>query len=230
MKKIKEKTIEYFPHDYHARNDLQEIMLLLGHEGKSVYWDLVEMLHENGGYLEMSKLSAIAYTLRTSDKVMETLLSEKVGLFKTDGTLFWSDRVIRGLKKRLEISEERSKAGQIGSTKRWQKQTKKGKVSEPKEEPKIDYVKFDNFEFVKLTADEWQKILEKWGNTKAIAMVEYLDIWLDSGTKKAKEARKAKSHKSYFRCDGWVSQGADELLRKKQANVNNGVSSDYGSY
>lgn len=87
MQKVKEKTVEYFPHDYHARDDLQEVLQVLGHEGKSIYWDLVEMLYENGGYLEISKIATYAFTLHTTADIVEKLIND-FGLFNKDDKNF----------------------------------------------------------------------------------------------------------------------------------------------
>ena len=40
----------YFSHDYGSRNDpkLVKVLMKLKQEGKGVYWDLIEMLYEQG--------------------------------------------------------------------------------------------------------------------------------------------------------------------------------------
>lgn len=223
MKGIKEKTVEYFPHDYHARDDLQEVLQVLGHEGKSVYWDLIEMLYENGGYLEISKLQTYAFTLHSKTEILEKLIND-FDLFKKDETNFWSESALRRYAKRLDIAKQRSEAGKKGAGNRWKKESNKP-ASPPKE--KVVYKSFPDTKYVKVTETEYEKIIEKWGQEKAEKMVEVLENWLQIGSKKAKEVRN-NPHYAYFRKDSWVSNRADEELKKAKAD--NGISSDYGKY
>lgn len=232
MQKVKEKTVEYFPHDYHARDDLQEVLQVLGHEGKSIYWDLVEMLYENGGYLELAKIKTYAFTLHTKPEVIEKLIND-FELFKKDENNFWSDSALRRYAKRIEIAKQRSNAGKIGANRRWnedppkqQKTPKEPKEKQPKEENK----QFDGMKYIKLTEEQHAKIIKKWGEYKTAKMIEILDIWFDTGTKKAKEARKNSNHYAYFRADGWLSGRADEVIKKEQGNKNNAISTEYGTY
>jgi hypothetical protein len=46
------KKTFYFPHDYHARHDpkLEKAYLKHGHIAWGIYWHLIEMLYEQGGY------------------------------------------------------------------------------------------------------------------------------------------------------------------------------------
>lgn len=222
MRRLKEKNVEYFPHDYHAREELQEVLQILGHEGKSVYWDLIEMLYENGGYLELSKLQTYAFMLHSKTEILEKLICD-FGLFKKDENVFWSESALRRYAKRLDIAKQRSEAGKIGAGRRWKNST--GQPSPPKE--KITYKKFPETRYIKITDSEFEKVVEKWGNEKALKMVDILENWLEIGSKKAKEVRN-NPHYAYFRKDGWLSNRADEELKK--TNVKNGISSDYGKY
>ena len=98
---------EYFSHDFNARNDpeLQRVLLKLGHEGKSVYWDLVEMLYENGGFLFLSQCEVYAFALHTKPELIQSLVKD-FNLFKTKGDRFYSDSVIKRMNKRIEKSEK----------------------------------------------------------------------------------------------------------------------------
>jgi len=233
MQKVKEKTVEYFPHDYHARDDLQEVLQVLGHEGKSIYWDLVEMLYENGGYLEISKIPTYAFTLHTTAEVIEKLINEDFGLFSKDDKNFWSESALRRYAKRLEIAKQRSNAGKIGANRRWNEEPKpeeKPKRQPREKPPKADNKQFDGMKYIKLTEEQHAKIVKKWGEYKTAKMIEILDIWFDTGTKKAKEARSNQNHYAYFRADGWLSGRADEVIKKEQGNKNNAISTEYGTY
>lgn len=107
---------EYFSHDFGARNDpkLIDVMLTLGHEGKSVYWDLVEMLYEQNGYLMLLQCKSYAFALRT-DCALLTKLVNDFGLFANDGERFWSETALR----RLEQRNLKSAKAKESASKRW---------------------------------------------------------------------------------------------------------------
>lgn len=112
------KNSFYFSHDTGARNDpkLQKVLMKLGHEGKSVFWDLVEMLYEEGGYLKISEFDNYAFALRTDETCIATLVNS-FGLFENDGEKFWSNSVLR----RINQQEEKSKKATESALKRWEK-------------------------------------------------------------------------------------------------------------
>src|SRR5688572_19827736 len=108
------KDTFYFPHGYNARNDpkLLKVLEELGHEGKSVFWDLVEMLFENGGRLKLADCKSYAFALRTNSELIAKLVSD-YELFQSDGIFFWSDSGISRLKAREEKSEKARKSAEI---------------------------------------------------------------------------------------------------------------------
>jgi hypothetical protein len=103
------KNAQYFSHDYGARNDpkLQKVLQKLGHEGKSIYWDIIEMLYEEGGKLIISECDSYAFALRTHTECIKSLISD-FDLFENDGQFFWSDSILRRLNFRKEKSEKAS--------------------------------------------------------------------------------------------------------------------------
>lgn len=106
----------YFSHDEGARNDpkLLQVLRKLGHEGKSVYWDLVEMLYEQGGYLMRSQCDDYAFALHTSCDLILRLVNE-FDLFASDGEKFWSESALRRLAQRNAKSEKAKES----AAKRW---------------------------------------------------------------------------------------------------------------
>lgn len=110
------KETYYFSHDYNARNDLKITRLRhkYGMEGLGVYWCLVEMLYEEGGYLMLSDSECIANELRTQCDTLKSIITSD-DLFKNDGEKFWSNSVLRRLEKRHEKSQKASES----ATKRW---------------------------------------------------------------------------------------------------------------
>jgi len=112
------KEAFYFTHDYGSRNDpkLQKVLMKMGHEGKSVYWDLVEMMYEEGGYLIISECDNYAFALRTTCDRIQMLIKD-FDLFKFNDVHFWSDSILRRLDKRDEKSKKASESAKL----RWEK-------------------------------------------------------------------------------------------------------------
>ena len=107
----------YFSHDYNARNDpkLQKVLMKLGQEGKGVYWDLIEMLYEQGGYLLLSDCDSYAFQLRTQCDCITKLINGDFELFKKDDEKFWSESVL----KRLSIRDDKSNKARQSAFARW---------------------------------------------------------------------------------------------------------------
>ena len=112
------KDTFYFPHDYGSRNDprLVKVLMKLGHTGKGVYWDLVEMLYEQEGYLQLSECESYAFSLRTEVKIITSLIND-IDLFKKDKDRFWSESILR----RLEERKKKTKKAKDLAIKRWVK-------------------------------------------------------------------------------------------------------------
>jgi hypothetical protein len=110
------KDTFYFSHDYNARNDpkMQKLLRVLGQQGKGCYWDLVEMLYEEGGYLILSQCEDYAFALRVDISCITSLIND-FSLFESDGEKFWSNSVIRRLDERKDKSLKASKSAK----KRW---------------------------------------------------------------------------------------------------------------
>lgn len=110
------KNTLYFPHDYHARHDpkLDRLYLTLGYEGVGIYWCLIEMLYEQGGYLKFDDLILYA---RQDNSLCERIAKVVRGfdLFKFDDVRFWSESCLNRLGK---IKDKCEKASQ-SALKRW---------------------------------------------------------------------------------------------------------------
>ncbi len=112
------KDAYYFSHDYNARNDpkLVKLQQKLKHEGKGVYWDLIELMYEQGGKLEIAEIESYAYTLRAKFSTLESVIRD-FNLFVLDDKFIRSASVERRLAARHEKSEKYAKNAQ----KRWEK-------------------------------------------------------------------------------------------------------------
>lgn len=109
---------EYFSHDYNARNDLNMKKLFMGEglAGIGLYWCIVEMLYEKGGYIELDYIPIIAFDLRTTEEVVHHVI-ENYGLFNSNETHFYSSGVLNRLNLRAEKSEKARKSIEA----RWKK-------------------------------------------------------------------------------------------------------------
>ncbi|MDY6833798.1 MAG: DUF4373 domain-containing protein [Chloroflexota bacterium] len=137
------KDTFYFSHDCNARNDLKitRLRYKYGMEGVGIYWCLVEMLYEEGGYLMLSDCECIANELRTQCDTLKSIIASD--LFQNDDEKYWSNSVL----KRLEKQHEKSQKASESATKRWgnanamrtqcdgnANKVKKSKVKKSKEE------------------------------------------------------------------------------------------------
>ena len=110
------KDALYFSHDFGARNDpkLQEVQMQMGMEGIGIYWCVVEMLYEQGGYLPFSALRGMAYALHTDEAKLRQVI-EGFDLFgQTDDGRFYSHSVNTRIERKRRISEARREAGRLG--------------------------------------------------------------------------------------------------------------------
>lgn len=101
------KETFYFSHDYNARSDKEmiKVRMRLGMTGIGLYWCVVEMLYEEGGYLKRSEYERISYELQSNYEDITTLV-EQFDLFKFDNEKFWSNSVLDRLKKRKDKSDK----------------------------------------------------------------------------------------------------------------------------
>jgi hypothetical protein len=111
------KDSYYFVHDYNARNDRKIAALVKEYKssGYGIFWATCEMMHEEGGELEMDEItySAIAKDLNEDLKKVKDVIEKCISvfkLFKINDLKLNSDRVNRNLDKRTDISNKRRKA------------------------------------------------------------------------------------------------------------------------
>ena len=109
---------EYFSHDYNARNDKKLVKLAMKHgvAGIGIYWCIVEMLYEEGGYLDVSEYERITFELRTDYETVTSVMQD-FELFIIAEKKFYSPSILERLKERSKKSENARKA----VAKRWAK-------------------------------------------------------------------------------------------------------------
>ncbi len=108
----------YFPHDFNARND-EDILKMFkqeGLEGIGIFWLLIEMLYEAGGWLKLD-YEDLCFNLRVQNNKI-TLLKRVLNnykLFEKKENRFTNSRVI----ETLEFIKNKSKKAQQSAAKRW---------------------------------------------------------------------------------------------------------------
>jgi hypothetical protein len=78
------------------------LLMKAGVAGIGIYWCIVEMLYEEGGYLMLSECDRIAFELRTDSELVQSVIDST--LFEKDSEKFWSQSVLRRIEKRNEKS------------------------------------------------------------------------------------------------------------------------------
>ena len=106
------KDTFYFPHDFNSRNDPKIIALtMLGWEYVGLYWSIIEMLHEQGGWLNIDP-KPIAFALRADSERIAKLINFD-GIFTIKGDSFTSQRVLTNLEFRKEKSDKARKSAEL---------------------------------------------------------------------------------------------------------------------
>lgn len=102
------KDSYYFPHDYHARHDPknERMRMDIGPVGEGIYWDLVEMLYEQSGYLSLQDIPLFAKSLNTTEELIKKVIND-YELFSKNGDKFYSESLLIRLK---HINTKRRKA------------------------------------------------------------------------------------------------------------------------
>ncbi len=114
------KNSPYFRHDAGARNDPKIVRLVRkkGAIAKAIYWDLVEMLFEEGGKLPMDAINDVMFTNHLRNNSIVNYVVYDSGLFEYDDKFFWSPRQQRDLIEIESIKESRRLAGKASGEKR----------------------------------------------------------------------------------------------------------------
>ena len=133
----------------------------MGQEGKGIYWDLIEMLYEQGGYLMLSECESYAFALRTDKIKLQQVISD-FDLFEQKDATFYSNSVLERLGMMKDKSEKASKSAQI----RWNNANAMPTQSEGNaiKEKKVNKINEKNI-FNKPTQDELKDYFTERGIT-----------------------------------------------------------------
>jgi hypothetical protein len=196
---------DYFSHDYNARNDKKLSLLFMnfGLEAIGAYWCIIEMLYEEGGYLNINEYERITFELRTNDKMIDFIIN-KSELFQNDGIKFWSQSVLH----RLELRAEKSQKARDSIYKRWDKIKNNTNVLQTNNERNTNKVKESKVKESK-EKDKFTK------PSKKIIYPEILEIenyFLEKGY--TKEA--ANKFHEYYTVADWKDSKGNKVLSWKQ--------------
>ena len=109
------KDAFWFHHDSNARTDDKIVRLrrLTGLEGVGLYWCVIECLREANAYqLPEHAISDICYDLRCEKSVFDSLFECK--LLELVNGCFYSESLLRRMKKYDQVCKKRSNAGKLG--------------------------------------------------------------------------------------------------------------------
>ena len=125
------KETYYFSHDYTPLDDpkLSAFVGKYGAIGYGIFWRIVELLHQEETH-KLPHKDYIFYSLSNTMKVdfdevkiMIDYAINQCELFKSDSDFFYSERVIRNMQKRKDVSNARSESGKKGRAKQILSQT-----------------------------------------------------------------------------------------------------------
>lgn len=111
----KKESRPYLTHDLGARNDpkLMALVLEMGGQGKAIWWDLVEMLWEQEGYLPMN-FKVLSFDLRyCTPEDIQRVVTE-FNLFENDGERFWNVSALSRIQHKTKVSEQKRGAALVG--------------------------------------------------------------------------------------------------------------------
>lgn len=74
-----------------------------GMAGVGIYWCLVEMLYEEGGYMLHTEYENVGFELRVKPETIRRIVCT-YELFSLDGEKFWSESALKRLEKRNSLS------------------------------------------------------------------------------------------------------------------------------
>ena len=194
---------EYFPHDYGARLSLRGVRKDYGLEGLGFYWCFVEILHEEGGYVKESDIENIAYDLQVRPELCDALI-RNYDLFVIKKGRIYSERVLKNIKKRADISAARKNAADA----RW-KNEEQGEESvkptvlpqKPAEEQFENKEQWESFE----AAVKWYRDI----------IDEHFQEWADTSTTFSPEFDMS------FTARELINNILDEISEKKTLKINN---------
>jgi hypothetical protein len=232
MARPKKQGLDYFPHDTDAMNDekLEIMQALYGNDGYAFYFKMLERVYRTEDLrLDISDAETrkvLAKKFFVDEERFEKMVysSIKYGLF--DEFAYESSGLItsHGILKRAEtVLEKRKKMRQtyinqgvgvseaetVQKSAETREETPQSKVKKSKEKKSINISNTRTFgEFVEISEDEYQSLLDKYGEPTATKCIQELDNYKGSTGKKYKS--------DYRAILSWVADRVSERDRKQQ--------------
>lgn len=203
------KETLYFSHDCNARNDRKLINLRMQHgmNGIGIYWCLIEMLYEEGGYMPL-EYERITFELRIEETVLRAVIND-FDLFVLDGNKFHSKSVLDRLAIRMEKSEKARKSimyrwGGGGDTNEIRPKNDSNTKKKIKEK-KIIQQKNKFLDAILLTEGEVIKLKEKFNGKFDFALETLNNYKMTSGKK---------YNSDYHALIGWVAKRVEQDVKE----------------
>lgn len=86
-----------------------DLMCVYGMAGIGVFWCIIEQLYQSGGQLPIASYKSIAFSLHVECTLVASVVQD-FGLFKNDGTMFWSESAMKRMTQKREVAEKRKQA------------------------------------------------------------------------------------------------------------------------
>lgn len=235
------KEAYYFSHDSNARTDpkILEMRSVYKAQGYGWYWMIVEMMRDQedyalsmqGKYVWNAFASQLDATAEEIKAFIEDCISE-FKLFESDGAKFWS----KSLLQRMKTKEEKSEKARKSAEARWNKHSKEANEMQPQcdsnanaskndaiKESKVKEIKIKYADYVSMTEDEYNKLIQEYGQTVIKNKITDLNLWKGSKGKKTKS--------DYMTILAWIrkdnSQLASKVVNLQQDKPNRANSAAY---
>jgi glutamine synthetase type III len=207
MARPKKDGLDYFPLDVDIDQDDKVIIIIAkyGMEGFGILVKLMMEIYKNGYYYNWTEREQLVFSSRVNVNIntIQNVVNDciKWGLFNED--MFNSHQVLtsKGIQsryllatsRRLEVTIEEKyklivvnvdinpKSVRVNDDKSTQSKVKESKVNKTKEK-KVKYA-----EFVSMKKEEYEKLIEQFGEPGAIERIEKLNLYKGSTGKKYKE-------------------------------------------
>ena len=120
------KDTYYFSHDANAQNDEKCLYLIskFGMSGYGLFWAFIEAMHDTvEGKLDCKLLDGFCIRFNTPNELLYQFYNTaiEINLFVTDGSKYWSERVLQNKVLFEQKKAKKSMAGIAGMQSRWGK-------------------------------------------------------------------------------------------------------------
>lgn len=148
------------------------IVRVKGAAAKAVYWDLIEMLYEEGGSLPIDAIEDVSFLNHLKDSEVARYVVFESGLFSFDDTHFWSERQQRDELKINEISAARKRAGKVGGEANAKQMLSKSEANEKQNgSNKINNIKENKIK------DNIELFVDSVPESTSVTPEEFKNIW-----------------------------------------------------